>query len=75
MTEADEARLEVAAERCRRMVEGCSLQHASASLSVTLSLGGALARCGEPPSSLLRRADALLYRSKAEGRNRLSIAA
>ncbi len=48
VTEADEARLVAAAERCRRMVEGCSLQHASASLSVTVSLGGALARCGEP---------------------------
>ncbi|HSQ14732.1 MAG TPA: diguanylate cyclase [Candidatus Binatia bacterium] len=75
VTEADEARLAAAAERCRRMVEGCSLQHASASLSVTVSLGGAVARCGEPLSSLLSRADALLYRSKAEGRNRLSVVA
>ena len=75
VTEADEQRLVNAGERCRRMVNGCVLQHESTSLSVTVSIGGALVRPGDDLRSLVKRADDLLYRSKSGGRNRLSIAA
>jgi diguanylate cyclase (GGDEF)-like protein len=67
--------LSAAAERFRRMVESCSLEREGGPVCVTLSLGGAIARAGEAAPSLLERADGQLYRSKREGRNRLSIAA
>ncbi|MXP63941.1 PleD family two-component system response regulator [Roseomonas sp. M0104] len=43
-------------------------------LHVTTSIGVALARSGEGLSTLLRAADAALYRAKANGRNRVEIA-
>ncbi len=42
-------------------------------LGTTISLGGALARDGYDAESLMERADRMLYRSKASGRNRLSM--
>jgi diguanylate cyclase (GGDEF)-like protein/PAS domain S-box-containing protein len=39
-------------------------------IQVTASLGGTIALPGETPTELLGRADALLYRAKAAGRNR-----
>lgn len=41
---------------------------------VTISLGVAVYRPGEPRSELLRRVDDALYRAKREGRNRLAVA-
>jgi PleD family two-component response regulator len=38
---------------------------------LTASFGVAQWRPGETPGSLLQRADKLLYRAKAEGRNRI----
>ena len=75
VTEADASSLAATAERLRRMVEGCVLRQGTGILSVTVSLGGALARRGEPVSTILRRADQLLYRAKSEGRNRAAIGA
>lgn len=45
-----------------------------ASLSMTLSIGVAEARRGDTDESLLQRADAALYRTKAAGRNGVSVA-
>jgi diguanylate cyclase (GGDEF)-like protein/PAS domain S-box-containing protein len=67
--------LRVVAERFRRLVESCSLQHSDVAIRVTVSVGGALARPGEAAPALLRRADAELYRCKDSGRNRACIAA
>jgi diguanylate cyclase len=44
-------------------------------LAVTLSLGLAQARPGEPIEHTIERADAALYRAKGEGRNRVCAAA
>ena len=41
-------------------------------LSVTISIGGAHYRIGEPAEALVERADRNLYRSKQEGRNRVT---
>jgi len=42
--------------------------------SITVSVGVATVRAGEPAAGLVERADAALYRSKQEGRNRVTAA-
>ena len=43
-------------------------------LRVTISLGATIARKDETLASLIHRADQLLYQSKQDGRNRLTLA-
>ncbi len=40
---------------------------------MTISLGGTLVRPGDTRKSLVARADALLYQSKTEGRDRVTL--
>lgn len=42
--------------------------------AVTVSIGAALSRAGEPLDELLKRVDDALYRAKAQGRNRVVLA-
>ena len=56
----------------RRLVEASSLIADDEKLSVTVSIGGAIARPGEDSSETLKRADGYLYRSKEAGRNRVT---
>lgn len=65
----DKAILLAIMERVRRVVCSAHLPHDRQPLSVTISLGGTPARREDNLHSLLARADAMLYRSKAEGRN------
>jgi diguanylate cyclase (GGDEF)-like protein len=59
-------------ERIRNVVE----RHADdGAPPVTVSIGLAEAAAGEDVEALLKRADAALYRAKAEGRNRVAAAA
>ncbi|MFE3838426.1 GGDEF domain-containing response regulator [Pseudogemmobacter sonorensis] len=64
-------------EEARRAVEAADLPHAASPTSgrVTLSGGGAalVAVPGLEAAELLARADAMLYRAKAEGRNRVLV--
>jgi diguanylate cyclase (GGDEF)-like protein len=61
------------AERLRRHVDDFTFGPSGAPLSVTISVGVALARGSDPISSdaLLRDADAALYKAKTAGRNRV----
>jgi diguanylate cyclase (GGDEF)-like protein/PAS domain S-box-containing protein len=61
------------AERLRLLVAHSRVPTASGELSVTLSIGGTLAAAGDSPASLLKRADGLMYASKENGRNRVTI--
>lgn len=60
------------AEILRQLVESSQLAVDGQPLSVTISLGAAIAKPNEPAEEVLKRADNHLYRSKSEGRNRCS---
>lgn len=62
------------AEDIRYAVADASLRMGSGELRCTLSLGVAALLPGESFDALLQRADAALYVSKAEGRDRVSLA-
>lgn len=65
--------LAMVAERCRLHVEECVYQTEGRELSVSISVGAVLADPGEDLEALIKRADALMYRSKSEGRNRVTM--
>lgn len=69
----DHAALERVAERLRMLVENSWLDHGDETIRVTASLGGALAEPGDTAQDVVGRADAQVYRSKQEGRNRVSL--
>jgi len=63
------------AERARSLVSASALEVDSEKLSVTISGGATFVRPGESRDDLIRRADELLYESKRQGRNRVTVAA
>ncbi len=67
------AHLQHTAERLRHLVQHSWVSLEDLTIQVTVSLGATLARPGETPASLLKRADALLYQAKAAGRNCLCL--
>jgi len=65
--------LEVLGNRLRMLIEHSYIMHENKRLSVTISIGATLAADNDTAGGLIKRADTLLYRSKAAGRNRLTI--
>jgi diguanylate cyclase (GGDEF)-like protein/PAS domain S-box-containing protein len=61
------------AERASALVAASTLDVEGEALQVTISSGGVLARHNDDVQSLVRRADELLYQSKARGRNRVTV--
>ncbi|MCA2001791.1 MAG: GGDEF domain-containing protein [Chloroflexi bacterium] len=61
------------AEKLRAMIANSNIRIHGKSVSVTVSIGAALAREGDTLETLVERADRLMYRSKQEGRNRVSV--
>ena len=55
------------------LAERSQVHAADKTLSVTLSLGGACARADDTVDSLVKRADSLMYASKQNGRNRVTV--
>lgn len=58
------------AERIRRRIAALAIETEQALLQVTVSIGVAQLRADEDIEAMLARADAALYRAKAEGRDR-----
>lgn len=65
--------LVVLGNRMRVLVNQSFLMHDEARLGVSISLGATVAKHDDTAESLIKRADQLLYRSKKEGRNRLTL--
>jgi diguanylate cyclase (GGDEF)-like protein/PAS domain S-box-containing protein len=61
------------AERFRRLVGASSMDWQEHRLKVTISVGATMAKADDSSKSLVMRADALMYESKAGGRNRVTI--
>lgn len=68
----DAARLTQTAEKLRIMIEQSLIQVDQKNFNLTVSIGATLVRAEDTYESLVERADRLLYKSKSEGRNRVS---
>jgi diguanylate cyclase (GGDEF)-like protein len=66
----DAGELQRIAERMRQTLGGTPMSVGQHSLSVTASLGTAIAAAGEAQAALLERADSALYLAKQQGRDR-----
>jgi diguanylate cyclase (GGDEF)-like protein/PAS domain S-box-containing protein len=73
LTNMDENRLRLVAEKLRAMIANSNIRVGEKVLSVTVSIGAALVRDEDTFESLLERADALLYQSKQSGRDRVTL--
>lgn len=65
--------LEALGNRVRLLLQNSYITHQDQKLNVTISIGATLVKKDDSIDSLLKRADTLLYKSKAEGRNRLTL--
>jgi diguanylate cyclase (GGDEF)-like protein/PAS domain S-box-containing protein len=71
VSNVDSKILEILAKRCIVLVEQTSIaSNDERTIALTISAGAALVRSGETAEALIQRADELMYRSKAEGRDR-----
>jgi diguanylate cyclase (GGDEF)-like protein len=68
---ADLGRSAMFGERVRTAVGATPIEVAGQPLSVTVSVGVACYRFGDPVEGLLKRADQAMYRAKEKGRNRV----
>ncbi len=73
LSHVDAKQLYFVANRFRFLVEKSSLFVKGKSISVTISIGGTMATLKDDMETLVRRADKLMYRSKAKGRNRVTV--
>jgi len=64
--------LVVIGNRLRSLIESSYIIHDDSKLFVTISIGATLIRNNDTIESLIKRADTLMYRSKAAGRNCLT---
>jgi diguanylate cyclase (GGDEF)-like protein/PAS domain S-box-containing protein len=61
------------AERVRALVQSAGLRGRGSGIDVSVSIGAVLARRSDTAQGLVRRADQLMYRSKIDGRNRVTL--
>jgi diguanylate cyclase (GGDEF)-like protein/PAS domain S-box-containing protein len=61
------------AERFRILVEKTSVTNGGKTFSVSVSIGATMATPQDSPTTLIQRADELMYQSKQMGRNRVTV--
>lgn len=67
-----DADAELLAEKIRVLIAGTEIAHPEGNLTVTASLGVTVAREDDSIDSVVKRADALMYKSKRNGKNRVT---
>ena len=60
------------AQRLRILTAASSLPYKEGQISVTISIGATMARGDDTRDSIIERADSLMYRSKRDGRDRVT---
>ncbi|HEY4321512.1 MAG TPA: diguanylate cyclase [Gemmatimonadales bacterium] len=75
LTGSDASSAQLAAERLRRAVAHHPVTVDGTAITVTVSIGMAIATAAAAPDTLIRAADAALYRAKADGRNQVVMSA
>lgn len=73
VSDVDAMLLHSVAERCRALVEKSGVLSAESRVPVTISVGATLIVNGDSTESAIKRADQLMYLSKANGRNRTTL--
>jgi diguanylate cyclase (GGDEF)-like protein/PAS domain S-box-containing protein len=61
------------AERLRCIIKAATLSQITEFDGITVSIGGTLSRPSDSVSAILKRVDSLMYQSKRDGRNRVTI--
>lgn len=65
--------LNAIAEKVRAMTSASALEWEGETLQVTISIGATVVQKGDRAASIVQRADAALYKSKNEGRDRVTL--
>jgi diguanylate cyclase (GGDEF)-like protein len=65
--------LKSTAEKIRMLIAESSIYYKEEKITISISIGATMSRKGETPTELMCRVDELLYTSKSNGRNRVSI--
>ncbi len=73
LAQVDEDLLRRVAERTRILVERSFSSHQGLVINPTVSMGGTIVRQGDSSEDIVARADALMYQSKKNGRNRVTL--
>lgn len=73
VADVDSRSLRRLAERCRVLVRKSGTLINRDGRPITVSIGATLTKRGDSPELIIKRADELMYRSKADGRNRTSV--
>ncbi len=71
---ADEQNLAVVAEKLRILVENSHTDINGRKVHATISIGGTIVRNNDTVESIVKRADALMYQCKSNGKNQVLIA-
>jgi diguanylate cyclase (GGDEF)-like protein/PAS domain S-box-containing protein len=73
ITNVDKSQLRFIAEKLRRLVGHSRLQIEENQISVSISIGATIVAPTDTEESIVHRADLLMYQSKKDGRNRLTM--
>jgi diguanylate cyclase (GGDEF)-like protein len=73
LSNVDLPRLQQVAEKLRALIERSLVNIDDREIQVTVSVGAALIRIGDTPNGLIERADKLMYQSKVNGRNQVTL--
>jgi diguanylate cyclase (GGDEF)-like protein/PAS domain S-box-containing protein len=73
IADVDQHALGTFAERCRMLIAESAVPLSTGELRITAAFGATLVREGDSDQAVIKRADELMYRSKADGGNRVTI--
>ncbi|HUH98152.1 MAG TPA: diguanylate cyclase [Anaerolineales bacterium] len=65
--------VKIVAEKIRRLIEQAKIQEGHRNLGVTISIGASVCQPDDTVESIIQRTDELMYKSKENGRNRVTV--